>query len=480
METTTQIVILASPGMGHLIPLIELARRLALSHEGLSVAIVTVSTDDQPPSSSSSATISLPKPITHIPLPPVATHDFPQDSKIETRISLTIKLSLPHLRRVFETLLAGSRRIATLVVDVFGSDAYDVAAEFDVPTFLFITSTFTFLSLCFHLPELDSIFSCEFRDLPEPIRAPGCLPLRGEDIPDPFQDRSNEAYAWVLHHCKRHHKLPKGIMGNSFLELEPRVIKVLQEENFQCPPIYPVGPIVRSTSSRSDDDHLCLKWLDEQPRGSVLFVCFGSGGTLRAEQLRELAWGLEMSEQRFLWVARSPDEKEAGGKFFSVEGAEQDKKEETFLPEGFKQRTQGLGLVVDSWAPQLQVLSHESTDGFLSHCGWNSTLESIVHGVPMIAWPLYAEQKMNALMLVDDLKVALRVSPDPNHVIIRREEIANVVRCLMQGEEGKWARKRMRELRDAGHEALQKDKGSSHRDLAELVGTWKQSSPSSL
>ncbi|XXG89889.1 hypothetical protein AAC387_Pa12g1784 [Persea americana] len=209
METTTQVVILASPGMGHLIPLIELARRLALSHEGLSVAIITVSTDDQPPSSSSSATISLPKPITHIPLPPVATHDFPQDSKIETRISLTIKLSLPHLRRVFETLLAGSRRIATLVVDVFGSDAYDVAAEFDVPTFLFITSTFTFLSLCFHLPELDSIFSCEFRDLPEPIRAPGCLPLRGEDIPDPFQDRSNEAYAWVLHHCKRHHKLPR-------------------------------------------------------------------------------------------------------------------------------------------------------------------------------------------------------------------------------------------------------------------------------
>ncbi|KAL7167676.1 hypothetical protein ACSBR2_038188 [Camellia fascicularis] len=90
--------------------------------------------------------------------------------------------------------------------------------------------------------------------------------------------------------------------------------------------------------------------------------------------------------------------------------AQSNKEEDSFdfLPNGFMERTRtrGLGLLVKSWAPQVQILSHGSTEGFISHCGWNSTIESLAHGVPLIAWPLYTEQEMITLMLTQDLKVA--------------------------------------------------------------------------
>ncbi|KAI3812272.1 hypothetical protein L1987_16979 [Smallanthus sonchifolius] len=91
-----------------------------------------------------------------------------------------------------------------------------------------------------------------------------------------------------------------------------------------------------------------------------------------------------------------------------------------FLPKGFLARTVNRGLVVPSWGPQIEILSHEATGGFLTHCGWNSTLESIVHGVPMIAWPLFAEQHMNAKVMTKSLCLALRLEMDENGIFRKR------------------------------------------------------------
>ncbi|WMV11547.1 hypothetical protein MTR67_004932 [Solanum verrucosum] len=209
------------------------------------------------------------------------------------------------------------------------------------------------------------------------------------------------------------------------------------------------------------DGSECLTWLDEQPRGSVLYISYGSGGTLSHEQLIEVAKGLEMSEQRFLWVVRCPIQD-------STNPLE-------FLPKGFLEKTKGFGLVVPNWAPQTRILSHESTGGFLTHCGWNSTLESVVHGVPLIAWPLYAEQKMNAVMLSEDVKVALRPKVNEENGIVGRLEIAKVVKGLMEGEEGKGVRSRMKDLKDAAAKVLSED-GSSTKALAELVTKLKKKS----
>ena len=460
---TPHIAIAPNPGMGHLIPLIEFARRLVL-HHNFSVTFL-IPTDGSPVTPQKSVLKALPTSINYVFLPPVAFDDLPEDVRIETRISLSMTRSVPALRDSLRTLTESTRLVA-LVVDLFGTDAFDVANEFGIPPYIFFPTTAMVLSLIFHVPELDQKFSCEYRDLPEPVKFPGCVPVQGRDLIDPLQDRKNEAYKWVVHHAKRY-KTGPGIIVNSFMDLEPGAFKALKEIEPHYPPVYPVGPLTRSGSTNGDDGSECLTWLDHQPSGSVLFVSFGSGGTLSQEQITELALGLEMSGQRFLWVVKSPHETAANASFFSAQTI---KDPFDFLPKGFLDRTQGLGLVVSSWAPQVQVLSHGSTGGFLTHCGWNSTLETIVQGVPIIAWPLFAEQRMNATLLANDLKAA--VTLNNNNGLVSREEIAKTVKSLIEGEKGKMLRNKIKDLKDAATMALSQD-GSSTRSLAEVAQIWK-------
>ncbi|OMO64333.1 UDP-glucuronosyl/UDP-glucosyltransferase [Corchorus capsularis] len=465
---TPHIAILPSPGMGHLIPLVEFAKRLVQQHSDFTVTFV-IPTDGPPSNAQKSTVDSLPSSMDSVFLPPVDLTDVPEDAKIETVISLTVARSLPFLRDTLKSLVT-KKNVVGLVVDLFGTDAFDVAREFNASPYIFFPSTAMALSLFLYLPKLDQMVSCEYRELPEPVRIPGCIPIHGGELLDPAQDRKNDAYKWLVHHTKRY-RLADGIMANSFMELEGGAIKALQEKEPGKPPVYPVGPLVNvgsSGSSNKAENSDCLKWLDDQPHGSVLFVSFGSGGTLSYNQINELAMGLEMSEQRFLWVVRSPNDKVANATFFTVQSQ---KDPFDFLPKGFLERTKGRGLIVPSWAPQAQVLSHGSTGGFLTHCGWNSILESVVNGVPLIAWPLYAEQKMNAVMLTEDIKVALRPKPSENGLVCR-DEIARVVKGLMEGEEGKGVRNRMKDLKDAAAKVLSEE-GSSTKALSEVAQKWR-------
>ncbi|KAJ6404331.1 hypothetical protein OIU84_012500 [Salix udensis] len=463
-DSPAHVAILPSPGMGHLIPLAELAKRLVHQHN-FSITFV-IPTDGSPSKAQRSVLGSLPSTIRSVFLPPVNLSDLPEDVKIETTISLTVARSLPSLRDVFRSLADRGNRAVALVVDLFGTDAFDVAREFNVSPYIFFPSTAMALSLFFHLPKLDEMVSCEYREMKEPVKIPGCLPIHGGELLDPAQDRKNDAYKWLLHHTKRY-RLAEGVMVNSFTDLEKGALQALREVEAGKPAVYPVGPLVNMDSSTGGEgSDQCLKWLDDQPHGSVLFVSFGSGGTLSLDQITELALGLETSEQRFLWVARSPNDAVSNATFFSVDSHEDPF---NFLPKGFLERTKGRGLVVPSWAPQPQVLSHGSTGGFLTHCGWNSTLESVVNGVPLIVWPLYAEQKMNAWMLTQDIKVGLRPKASDNG-LIGREEIANVVRGLMEGEEGKRVRNRMKDLKEAAARVLLSTEDGS---LSELARRWK-------
>lgn len=467
------VAILPTPGMGHLIPLAELAKKL-VHHHRLTVTFIIPTESGSPSKAQQSVLSALPPSISYVFLPPVSFDDLPEGTRIETMISLTAFRSLSALREVLAAI-AKSHRLVSLVVDLFGTDAFDVAREFNISPYIFYPPNATCLSLFFHLPTLDRKVSCEYRDLPEPVKIPGCIPIRGADLLDPVQDRKNEAYRWVLHHTKRY-PLAEGIMVNSFDALEGDALRALREKQREgMPPVYAVGPLVKMEPSTTTADRAeCLKWLDEQPRGSVLYVSFGSGGTLSSKQMNELALGLEMSEQRFLWVVRRPSDKAANASYFKVHGQDE---AFDFLPEGFLHRTKNRGFVVPSWAPQVQVLAHEATGGFLTHCGWNSTLESVVNGVPVIAWPLYAEQRMNALLLAEGIQVALRPKFREDG-IVDRGEVAAVVKGLMEGENGKKMRYRMKELKEAAAEVLSED-GSSTKAIAEVALKWSTHTKSS-
>ncbi|PON82465.1 UDP-glucuronosyl/UDP-glucosyltransferase [Trema orientale] len=462
----THIAIVPTPGMGHLFPLIEFAKRLVVQHK---FAITFIVPNDGTSSIGLQKKLlqSLPKPISSLFLPPISFDDLPTDSVIETRIELTLTRSLPALRQTLKALTESTRFVA-LVVDIFGPVAFDVAQEFGIPPYIFFPTTALVLSFFFYLPKLDAITSAEYGQLPEPIKLPGCVPVQGHDLFNPLHDRKSEPYKAFVHMTSRYNRA-SGILVNSFLDIEPGPFKALIERVHGNPPVYPVGPLIQTILSNGSDEPECLRWLDEQPKVSVIFVSFGSGGTLSQEQFTELASGLELSGQRFLWVIRTPNDKTSDGAFFTLKG---NKSPFDYLPEGFLERTKDLGLVVDSWAPQVRVLAHDSTGGFLTHCGWNSTLESVVYGVPLVTWPLYAEQKMNAVLVGDEgLKVGLRVKKNEKG-IVGREEISEYVKVLMEGEEGKLMRKRMNQLKESAKLALSHE-GSSTKSLAEVAQIWE-------
>ncbi|XP_054781138.1 hydroquinone glucosyltransferase-like isoform X2 [Prosopis cineraria] len=306
-----------------------------------------------------------------------------------------------------------------------------------------------------------------FRDLSQPLKLPGCISFQGKDLPSPVQERSSEAYKIVLLACQKL-RLLDGIVVNSFVDLERDVITALLESDHDYPRVCHVGPILRTRSTNvSGSNSECLTWLGNQPRNSVLYVSFGSGGTLSQDQLDELALGLEMSGHKFLWVVRAPS-----GLANSAYLSAQKEDPLDYLPKGFIDRTKGQGFVVPSWAPQIEVLSHESTGGFLTHCGWNSTLEAIVYGKPMIVWPLFAEQGMNAVMITEQFKVGVRPRGDENkNGIVEREEVAKVVKIVMESDEGRELRRRTEVLKDAAAEALSED-GSSTKALSNLAQEW--------
>ncbi|CAI0455482.1 unnamed protein product [Linum tenue] len=470
MARKPNVVIFPSPGMGHLIPLVELSKKLVLAHD-LSITLIVPSLG--PPSKAQTQVLkSLSSgPINHILLPPTNPSDFPAGTRAETLICLTVAQAVPALRDELKLLVETSGKPVALVADFFCTDTFDVAKEFDVPSYLAVLTNAMTLSMLLDLPRLDEEVSGEYGDMDSPIRFPGCkVDVLGSDLPDPVLDRKDDAYKWFMHNLRRTN-LAEGFIVNSFTELEGETIQFLQQNVVsENKPIYPIGPIFQSGSSNDlADPSGCLKWLDTKPTGSVVFVSFGSGGTLSSEQLKELALGLETSQQNFLWVVRSPNDAAANASYFNSRSGSNPL---DFLPEGFVERTKGRGLVVPSWAPQMEVLSHVATGGFVSHCGWNSTVESIVNGVPMIAWPLYAEQRMNAVLLEKDFEIALRPRAGENGVI-GREEIARVVKGLMHVEEGAAVRERMAKLKVAAAEAVTEG-GSSTKSLGELVSNWKK------
>ncbi|KAJ1275999.1 hypothetical protein BS78_05G180100 [Paspalum vaginatum] len=433
------VALLATPGMGHLIPLVELARRVASRHGATATLLTFASTAS---ATQRAVLASLPPTVSHRPLPPVDLSDLPRGAAIETLMHEECARSLPALEDILADLRRTTRLVA-FVTDMFGVDSLDAARDAGVERrCLFMTVSLHSVSLILHLPELVLSVPGEFRDLEEPVRLPGCVPIPGADIISPLQDRSSPAYGSIVHIAARFRKNEAdALLVNSFDAVEPDAAAVLRQTTPGRPPVFPIGPLILTAAKTSGANGTtphqpraaCLEWLDRQPARSVIFVSFGSGGALPAEQMRELALGLELSGQRFLWVVRSPSDE--GSLSENYYDAASKKDPFAYLPEGFVERTKDVGLVVPSWAPQTEVLGHDATGGFLTHCGWNSTLESLVHGVPMVAWPLFAEQRMNAVMLAEGVGAAIRL-PE----VKDREAIAVAVRELMvMAGEGKGA-----------------------------------------
>ncbi|XVF08961.1 hypothetical protein REPUB_Repub07fG0049600 [Reevesia pubescens] len=198
------------------------------------------------------------------------------------------------------------------------------------------------------------------------------------------------------------------ILSNTFYELDPSAIQLI-------PNILPIGPLLASNHRRTfmgnfwPEDSTCLSWLDKQTKGSVIYVALGSTTVLSPQQVDELAFGLELTGHPFLWVVRTNLTK---GSL-------------TNLPAGFMERVADHGKIVE-WAPQEKVLAHPSIACFLSHCGWNSTMESISMGVPLLCCPFFADQPHNRSYICDVWKIGLPLIHNENGIITRHEISAKI------------------------------------------------------
>jgi hydroquinone glucosyltransferase len=449
------VAIVCSPGLGHLLPCVQLADRLATVHN-MSITLLI-----NPKNTSSPAYVSLfeklPANVAAITLSnPLSPDLFPRNTDSLSRIILTTKLNLPQIQSHLKDLQSTGSLLA-VVIDIFAFMATEAALQLGIPCYRFIPCSCLTLSVFLHVPELDKSFPGNLRDVEEPIRLPGCVPITGPDFLEPIQTRSDGAYALLIQHGKDLLDM-KGILVNSFEELEPKVVKAYKDSKEGWPPIYAVGPLIRPIEHELDQvqENETVSWLDLQPDTSVVYVSFGSWCTLKPQQLTELAFGLEESGHRFIWVVKE-----------SVNGSLAD-----VLPEGVLERTKEISRIITTWAPQVSILKHKSIAAFVTHCGWGSSLEGIINGVPLIAFPMFAEQKMNAVLLTEEVKVALRLRGSESGLVLR-DEISRVVKCVMEEQEGKQLRDRAVALKDAAAGALLEG-GSSHCALEEVVEVWKK------
>nr|XP_043609201.1 zeatin O-glucosyltransferase-like [Erigeron canadensis] len=202
----------------------------------------------------------------------------------------------------------------------------------------------------------------------------------------------------------------------------------------------PVNPVHTSDVTVLDKNrHKCLQWLDKQPVNSVIYVSFGTTTTFTDDQIRELAIGLERSEQRFIWVVRAADRGDMVGL----------KDRLVTLPDGFEERVKGKGLIERGWAPQLEILDHSATGGFMSHCGWNSSMESISMGVPMATWPMHSDQPRNAVLITEVLKIGVVVKDwERRNELVTALAVEKAVITLLGSRQGYEMRKRAAKFGD--------------------------------
>ncbi|KAL5991643.1 hypothetical protein ACLOJK_012552 [Asimina triloba] len=279
---------------------------------------------------------------------------------------------------------------------------------------------------------------------------PGLPPFRIKDLPNVSTDNSDTLYQLVAD-MTNVTRTSSGLIYNSFDPIEEKALDKIRQYMGQVP-FFPIGPLHKFTSGSSTSllphDRSCIEWLDKQAAGSVVYVSFGSLAAIEQRDFVEIAWGLANSGQPFLWVVRPG----------SVRGWTW-----VEMPDGFDE---GRGQII-KWAPQQQILAHPSVGGFWTHNGWNSTVESICEGVPMICWPCFGDQKVNARLVSHVLKVGVQLEND-----LEREKIELAIRRLMVEEEGEEMRKRIKNLKEKSDRCF-REGGSSYESLDRLVAWIK-------
>ncbi|KAI8019430.1 UDP-glycosyltransferase 90A1 [Camellia lanceoleosa] len=453
MASSPNIVLFPFMSKGHNIPIIHLAR-LLLHHHATVTMFATVAnrhffSDSLADTGASIVDLPFPENINGLPAGVESTDNLPSMSLFVPFANAT-KLMQPDFEQALEIL----PNVTCLIFDGFLDWTLESTSKFGILRLAFYG--WSYYSMCVSQDVgMNRLLSGPESD-DEPLTVPSFpwIKLTRNDFDEPFNVREpkgpyidfvmEQAIATAKSYC---------IIMNSFYELESQFIDYW---NNKCEPkARSIGPLYLAEPSRNKQHHhqkpTWLQWLDQKlaQESSVIYVSFGSQVEISPKQLREIATGLEESKVSFLWVVRK------GG---------------SELADGFENRVKERGIVVEEWVDQRAILGHECVKGFLSHCAWNSVMESVCAKVPILAWPMMAEQHLNARMVVEEIKVGLRVETSNWSVrgFVKWQGWEKMVRELMQGEMGEKVRKKVGEFGEAARKAMEEG-GSSRYTLNQFI-----------
>ncbi|KAG9158917.1 hypothetical protein Leryth_013301 [Lithospermum erythrorhizon] len=438
------VVLVPAPYQGHITPMLQLGG--ILQSRGFSIVVAHTEYNAPDPLNHSS--------FAFLPLPDeVAECDkaFSFSNVVNLLDTININCKLPfqdYLAQLMENVELDGE-VVCIVFDTIMNFVNDVANSLQLPTIV--------------MRPFSSAYSRAHEYLMD-LRSEKCLPLpecqMGETVPNfhPFKFKdmpllpTNEIPDRLFEFLKKSHDIGSScaIIWNTMEVIEHHHLSLVQKD-FQVP-IFSIGPFHKmaptSKTSLIEEDNNCIEWLDKQAPNSVLYVSLGSITSMDEKELMETAWGLIGSEQPFLWVIRDN----------SVNGADFNPQ----LPDGFEEIIGERGCMV-KWAPQKKVLGHSAVGGFWTHCGWNSTLESISEGVPMICRPDFGDQLINAKYVTDIWNVGLEMGSP-----VDRENVEKIVKMLMVGVEAKNMRKKAADMKHKVQNSV-KEEGASFQCLNKLT-----------
>ncbi|KAG6389249.1 hypothetical protein SASPL_150714 [Salvia splendens] len=436
------------PGQGHVKPLMRLCRQIA--KHGIKVTFVNAESIHHKLLSASQKQQDEDDSIVMETVPDGFTsEDDPNNpfTLLET-LPKTMPQNLTDLIQRINTS-SPNEKVTCLIADISFSWIFEIADKMGAEPVGFWTPSIASLALTFHIPKLLEQGNLNINGSLEN----GVIISLSNEIPSWRKDELPWSFSSDPEIGKVFFETPKrGIkdaskanwwLCNSCHELEPAATQLL-------PNALPIGPLnlldsnnVGSTNFFSEDSS-CLRWLDTQPDGSVVYVSFGSTGVFSQQQLDELALGLELSGRAFLWVVR-PD---------LVNGSP------VVYPPEFGT---GLGKIVE-WAPQNRVLSHPSIGCFVSHCGWNSTTEGVANGVPFLCWPYFADQFHNERYICERWEIGLKIDFDEEG-IRSRYEIKNKIDMIFSDNKLKENALKLKEM--CGKSVV--DGGTSWNNLKKFI-----------
>ncbi|XP_055815877.1 scopoletin glucosyltransferase [Solanum dulcamara] len=449
---------------GHMIPTLDMAKLVA--SRGVKATIITTPLNESVFSKAIERNkhLGIEIEIRLIKFPAVE-NDLPEDCERLDRIPSDDKLpnfikAVAMMKESLEQLIEECRPNC-LVSDMFLPWTTESAAKFNIPRIVFHGTSYFALSANdsirrnkpFKNVSSDSeIFVVP--DLPHEIK------LTRTQL-SPFEQSDEETgMSRLVKAVRESDSKSYGVIFNSFYELESDYVehytKVVGRKNWAIGPLSLCNRDIVDKAERGRDSsidiHECLKWLDSKKSSSIVYVCFGSVANFTTSQMQELAMGLEASGQDFIWVVRTDNE--------------------DWLPEGFEERAKRKGLIIRGWAPQVLILDHEAIGAFVTHCGWNSMLEGISAGLPMVTWPVFAEQFFNEKLVTEVMRTGAGVgSVQWNRTAsegVKREAIAKAIKRVMVSEEAEGFRSRAKSYKEMARQAIEEG-GSSYTGWTALL-----------